>query len=119
MAEYLRSLGKHQAFARDGRAYFRARRLRPADLLDRVDRNDAHDGGAVLAGFVKGLFDDFEIDERPHGVMNSHQIGIGAHGGEAPLDRFLPAVAALDHAHGLVADLRAQQRADRFEILAP
>ena len=54
-----------------------------------VHRHDAHDGGAGFGGFVYDLIDGFQIDERPHRIVHSHQGGVGIEDGQGILHGLL------------------------------
>src|SRR6185437_10734181 len=96
-AEDLRGLRENETLARNGATDFRATGLRSAHLLDCVDGNDADDGGAVGIGFFDDFTNRFEIDKRPHRIVNRDDIDRGIERGERVLDRFLASVAALHY----------------------
>ncbi len=53
---------------------------------------------AAHRSFLDHPANGVEIDERPHGVMHGHDIGIGVEGRERFLDGFLPGIAARHNA---------------------
>ena len=84
-------MGEDQALARNSLPDLVA-----VDLLDRVDGDNADNGGAVFSGFREDLLEDRILDERPYSVVNGDQLSVRAERRKGVLDRLLAAVPACD-----------------------
>ena len=116
--EHLRRLRQHQLLARDRAADAHVLGVRLVACFTVSTGTIPTMAAPASAASSDDLFDGLQIDERPHRIVHRHQVGIGGERRQSVRHRFLPAVAALHHPHGLVADLAAQQLADPLQIFA-
>ena len=118
VAEHLRSLRQHQFLARQ-RGADRARASVPRVTCFTVSTaGTADDRRARCGRLVEHLVDGLQVDERAHRVVHRHQVGIRPSEPQRVLHRFLPAVAALHHAHAACAGISLRQHLrDPLEIL--
>ena len=87
------------------------------NLLDRVDRDNADDGGSCFIRFSNHLAQGLLIDERPDRIVHSHKIRVRGNPGQRVLNGLLPAVATLHKVNGLSRTFRFQVLPYPLEIL--
>ena len=85
IAKGLGRLGQNNALARQ-----RAEDELALDLFHRVNAGNAEDDGAVLASLVHHAPDELKGDERPHRIVDDHQLRRPRSLGQGPRHGFLP-----------------------------